>query len=708
MNFFLIFALEAQRQSVDFNDREQCQRVADEIKSQTKHVVEARHVLLHLFFPNYYESIASDTHKKKIVDQFGDLTTEDGDLDQRLYYIRDALSAKLGQEVRYYDPAMRPQWDTKDQSPALSGDTATIPPAEQILLPYLQLIADGEPHRDSEVVDSLAGSFGLSQADRDQRLSDGSGRVFDNRVNWAKEHLREACLLDAPPGYVKITDRGKSLLLEEPTDLTRDSLRRYDEYVRFERRSTGDERGARPGNVWIEKTTTLNRADRLAGEFAVGAAIWSPQRDNAGRDSYRFMRDVRPGDVILHFTDNSGFTGVSIASSSAEEFEGVSGTQWGERPCYVVRLKDYRELKPPLRKETLFADPYRKSLVEIRKRERNLFYTEGVRLEGLRSLEGFYLTPAPPELVATINQAYTDLTGKTLLEFVTADLPRRHIASAYSFEDLLRTTLWSEADLNELLDVFSGHGTTKQVILTGPPGTGKTWVAMQVVRYLTNADESRFRVVQLHPSYSYEQFVEGLRPVAVNGAISFKPVNGVLLDIVSQCRGQRDPYFLVLDEMNRANLARVLGELLYLFEYRLEKIDLPYTKNFSLPDNLYFIGTMNTADRSIRSIDAALRRRVEIFECLPSRALLEKYYESNTNQVPDLFDGFERLNSVLEDMLDRHHTVGQTFFMARVFSPASLRIAWRRKIRPLIEEYLFDRASELKLFDIEAFWPSVK
>jgi hypothetical protein len=709
MNFFLIFALEAQRQSIDFDDKVQCQRVADEIKSQTKHVVEARHVLLHLFFPEHYESIASDTHKKKITARYGDLITEDGDLDQRLYRIREVLSAKLGQEVRYYDPALRREWDTKDHSPASSSSAAAIPSAEQLLLPYLQIVADGEAHREVDIVDALAASCSLPEGARDQRLSSGSVNIFDNRAKWAKEHLQEARLVEiVTAGHVRITDRGKKLLLEEPTDLTRESLRRFDEYVQFERDLTSNDHGVRPGNVWIEKTTTLNRADRLVGEFAVGAAIWSPQRDNAGRDSYRFMRDVRPGDVILHFTDNKGFTGVSIANSSAEEFEGVSGTQWGDRPCYVVRLKDYRALIPPLLKETLFGNPYRDSLVAIRKRERNLFYTEGVRLEGLRSLEGFYLTPAPLELVATINQAYTDLTGKALLEFVSHDLPSRHIVPAYTFEDLLRTTLWSEVDLNELLDVFSAHETTKQVILTGPPGTGKTWVAMQVVRYLTNADESRFRVVQLHPSYSYEQFVEGLRPVAVDGAISFKPVNGVLLDVASQCRGEREPYFLVMDEMNRANLARVLGELLYLFEYRQEKIDLPYTKNFTLPDNLYFIGTMNTADRSIRSIDAALRRRVEIFECLPSRAILEKYYDSNTNQVPDLFDGFERLNTVLEDMLDRHHTVGQTFFMAPVFSPAALRIAWRRKIRPLIEEYLFDRTAELKLFEIEAFWPSMK
>lgn len=397
---------------------------------------------------------------------------------------------------------------------------------------------------------------------------------------------------------------------------------------------------------------------------------------------------------------------MSIAAGPVQEFRGVSGTPWGDRPCYFVRLRDYTKLDPPLLKETFFAVPYRERLVDIRKRERNLFYTEGVRLEGLRSLEGFYLTPAPADLVATLNDAYTDLTGQELLATPAAE-GGTISPVAFSFEDLLRTTLWSEPELNELLDVFSADASCKQVILTGPPGTGKTWVAMQIIKYLTNSDDSRWRLIQLHPSYSYEQFVEGLRPVAVDGAITFKPVKGMLLDMVDRCRATREPHFLIMDEMNRANLPRVLGELLYLFEYRRAKIDLAYTRDFMLPENLYFIGTMNTADRSIRSIDAALRRRVEIFECLPSRRILKAFYESNTNQVPDLFDGFERLNATLEQLLDKHHTVGHTFFMAKVFSPTALRIAWKRKIRPLIEEYFFDRAAELKMFELEAFWPSL-
>src|ERR1700681_4253 len=706
MNFFLQFALEGQKNSIDFDDRVQCEELADDIRSRTKHVVEARHVLLHLLYPEHYESIASDTHKKKIVEKYASLAPGGADTDSALYSIRIGLTEKLGHEVHYYDADFRKDWDVKEAS-TNRKDADPIPSSLQLLLPYLQLVSDGEQHKESDLLDTLASSFSLSSADRDRRLESGSERVFDNRVRWAKVHLRQARLVEIPiEGFIRITERGKELLLEEPSELTRASLRRYPEYVEFERGNKEQSDLPRPGNVWIEKTITANRSDRLVGEYAVGKAIWSPQRDAAGRDSYRFMREVRPGDIILHLTDNRGFTGISIAASAVQEFHGVSGTPWGDRPCYLGRLSHFRQLDPPLVKEAFFLPPYRERLVDIRKRERNLFYTEGVRLEGLRSLEGFYLTPAPAELAATLNDAYTDLTGQQLLPASTGE-PTPVNPIAFSFDDLLRTTLWSEAELNELIDAFSADAGCKQVILTGPPGTGKTWVATQVVKYLTNADDSRWRLVQLHPSYSYEQFVEGLRPVTVGGAITFEPTKGLLLEMVDRCRVSRDSHFLVMDEMNRANLARVLGELLYLFEYRLAKIDLPYTRDFTLPENLYFVGTMNTADRSIRSIDAALRRRVEIFECLPSREILEKFYLSNTNQVSDLFEGFEKLNNTLEDMLDKHHTVGQSFFMSKVFSPAVLRVAWKRKIRPLIEEYFFDRPAELKVFELDSFWPSL-
>jgi 5-methylcytosine-specific restriction endonuclease McrBC GTP-binding regulatory subunit McrB len=176
-------------------------------------------------------------------------------------------------------------------------------------------------------------------------------------------------------------------------------------------------------------------------------------------------------------------------------------------------------------------------------------------------------------------------------------------------------------------------------------------------------------------------------------------------------RGHTSPtsplYTLVIDEMNRANLPRVFGELMYLFEYRDRVIDLQYSKDFSLPPGLRFIGTMNTADRSIRSLDIALRRRFDVFELRPSDKTLERYFQGRTLHVPNLIEGFNKLNAELELQIDRHHTIGHAYFMKNGLDRATLKNIWDRKLYPLIEEYFFDQPDRAREFSFDKFWPEV-
>jgi MoxR-like ATPase len=266
-------------------------------------------------------------------------------------------------------------------------------------------------------------------------------------------------------------------------------------------------------------------------------------------------------------------------------------------------------------------------------------------------------------------------------------------------------TYLGEEELGELLGALDERG---QIILAGPPGTGKTWIADHLARYLTDDQPLRTTTVQLHPSYGYEEFVEGLRPVAdEKGAITFKRVNGVILQMAEDMEGSDETRVLVIDELNRANVPRVFGELLFLLEYRDKTIDLQFSSGFSLPANLKVIATMNTADRSTRSIDVALRRRFEIFECPPRPDILSAYYDEapHSNGVPGLGAGFAKFNEELRAQLDRHHTIGHSFFMRELFTADHLRRTWDRQIRPLLEDYFFDQEDLVSQYKLERFWP---
>jgi 5-methylcytosine-specific restriction protein B len=275
-------------------------------------------------------------------------------------------------------------------------------------------------------------------------------------------------------------------------------------------------------------------------------------------------------------------------------------------------------------------------------------------------------------------------------------------------QDLLVGADW----LTEFVDLLR---TRRQVILYGPPGTGKTFLALSVAEELT--EPANVQLVQFHPAYSYEDFFEGYRPAGVDGEgrLGFTLRPGPLRKIVDQAlESPGMPFILIIDEINRANLAKVFGELYFLLEYRDRRIELMYGsgdagRDFTLPKNLYIVGTMNTADRSIALVDAAMRRRFAFLSLHPQDAhlhgVLRGWLELRglPTQAADLLDA---LNARIPD---RDFAVGPSYLMnPDVATDAGLDRIWRTSILPLLEELHYgDEVDVSRRYGLPALRPSL-
>ena len=243
----------------------------------------------------------------------------------------------------------------------------------------------------------------------------------------------------------------------------------------------------------------------------------------------------------------------------------------------------------------------------------------------------------------------------------------------------------------------------KQVIFQGPPGTGKTYVAQKLANHLARSEE-RVTLVQFHPSYAYEDFVQGFRPrTGEDGQPRFELKDGPLLQTAKRAEEEpEEKHFLIIDEINRGQLSKVLGELYFLLEYRDKEMRLQYSdKPFSLPSNLYIIGTMNTADRSIALVDAALRRRFYFVEFHPDdkpvKGVLRRWLEANDmTDVMWVARVVERANELLKD--DRHAAIGPSYFMKDGLDEGMVKRIWEHNVIPYIEERLFEDPERLKEF----------
>ena len=308
-------------------------------------------------------------------------------------------------------------------------------------------------------------------------------------------------------------------------------------------------------------------------------------------------------------------------------------------------------------------------------------------------------------------------TRKALLDFTFNNAPQDYSLCEEKYVD--EDAVAGESEMNE--PAFSPR-TNKlhplNSILYGAPGTGKTYItaeyALAIIenrevdessktaeerkavmeKYRNYVNDERIVFTTFHQSYGYEDFIQGLRPVPANGGMDFVPVDGVFKHIADTAkRHPEDNYVIIIDEINRANISKVFGELITLIEddkrwgeVNALQVTLPSGHPFKIPNNLYIVGTMNSADKSISLIDTALRRRFEFIEVTPNASLIAD---------PVLRSVLEKLNASLVKELDSTDLlVGHAYFIGK--TEDDLCNIFNRSIIPLLYEYFYDNSTKVK------------
>jgi len=235
-----------------------------------------------------------------------------------------------------------------------------------------------------------------------------------------------------------------------------------------------------------------------------------------------------------------------------------------------------------------------------------------------------------------------------------------------------------------------------QTILQGPPGTGKTRLAKIIANFIVNGtlsdkitqNKNQIKIIQFHPGYSYDDFIRGMEVSTNQGQLNYNYVDKTLIDIAYRAKNDSDnPYFLIIDEINRAELHSVLGELIYALEYRGEDIELLYpdssgNRTFSLPPNLYIIGTMNTADRSTEPIDYAIRRRFT-FHFIKA----QQDFANDKQKFQEANDIVKNKNYIAPDYDYEDFAIGHSYFIG---SSQEINKKIRYQVKPILKEYLKD------------------
>ena len=380
------------------------------------------------------------------------------------------------------------------------------------------------------------------------------------------------------------------------------------------------------------------------------------------RRIFQNFLDAKVGDMIIGYESNPVKQIVAIGRISAEQdgeklfFEKVEGLT---SPIDYATLKGCPELE---------------------------------RMEYFQNPQGslFKLTRGEYDFILDMIREENPVTAETSID-------------AYTKSDFLDEVYMTEKRYENLVAVLRNK---KNIILQGAPGVGKTFAARRLAwSMMGEKDDSRIEFVQFHQNYSYEDFMMGYKPVEDGFELKY----GIFYRFCQKAANQPDKeFFFIIDEINRGNMSKIFGELLMLIEkdYRGTKATLAYNGlSFSVPKNLYIIGMMNTADRSLAMIDYALRRRFSFFEVEPgfdSEGFIHYQNSLNNETLNELVNKVKDLNREisLDKSLGKGFCIGHSYFCGRdVCTEEWLHSIVDYDILPMLSEYWFDDANRLQRWE---------